>query len=62
MKNTNLGFFQGGKSIVFVKSLRFLQLCFSCKIDQEKVSGDVLLTEKVFCNRLQTPITRCDPL
>ena len=42
-----LGIFPRGKSIVFLKSVRFLQLSFLCKIDQEKVSGDVLLRKKV---------------
>ena len=48
MKNANLEFFHGGKFIVFVKSLRFFQLCFLCKIDPEKVPGDVLLSKKSF--------------
>ena len=59
MKNANLGFFHGGKSIVFVKSLRFFQLCF---LDPEKVPGDVLLRKKVLCNPMEPPITRCKPL
>ena len=37
-KTQNLEFFQRFSSIVFVKNLRFLQLWFLCKIDQEKVS------------------------
>ena len=52
MRNANLGFFHGGKSIVFVKSLRFFQHCFLFKIDPEKVPGDVLLRKKVLCNPL----------
>ena len=57
MKNANLEFFHGGKSIVFVKSLRFFQLCFLWKIDPEKVPGDVLREKKVLCNLIEPPIT-----
>ena len=43
---------KGVKSIVFVKNLRFIKLLFLCKIDKEKVSGDDLVSKKVFCNPL----------
>ena len=40
MKNAKLEFFHRGYSIVLVKNFTFLQLCFLCKMDQEKVSGN----------------------
>ena len=43
MTNAKFAFFQKGESTVFLKNLRFLQLLLLCKIDQEKVSGNVLV-------------------
>ena len=47
-----INFFPKGKSIVFVKNLRFIQRSFSFKIDQEKLSGDVLVRKTFFCHPL----------
>ena len=43
MAKAKFAFFQNGESTVFLKNLRFLQLLLLCKIDQEKVSGNVLV-------------------
>ena len=43
MANAKFAFLQNGESTVFLKKLRFLQLLLLCKIDQEKVSGNVLV-------------------
>ena len=55
MTKAELAFFQKGESTVLLKNLRFLQLLLLCKIDQEKVSENVLL-KKTFS------VTRCKPL
>ena len=47
-----INFFPKGKSIVFVKNLRFIQRSFSFKTDQEKLSGDVLVRKTFFCHPL----------
>ena len=52
MKNAKFAFFQRGKSIVFVKKLRLIQLLVLWKINQEKVSGDVPVIKKFICNPL----------
>ena len=36
MKNAKWEFFQRGRSIFFIKSFRFRQLCFLCKINKKK--------------------------
>ena len=46
MKNAKLEVFQRGRSIVFVKSFRFLQLCFLCKINKKKVFRNVLVKKQ----------------
>ena len=51
-KNAKFEFFQRGWSIVFIEKLRFLKLLCFCKIDQEKVSGDILVRKQFFCNPL----------
>ena len=43
IKNAKLEFFKRGKSVSLVKNLRFLQLRFLSKINQEKLSGNVLV-------------------
>ena len=45
MKNAKLEFFQRGRSIVFVKSFRFLQF-FLCKINKKKVFRNVLVKKQ----------------
>ena len=54
IKNAKLEFLQRGQFIVLVKNLRFLQLSFLCKRDQEKVFGNVLVRKK-FLTSFVTP-------
>ena len=48
MKNAKVKIFQRGSSMVFVKNLKFLQLLFLYKINQERVSNEVLARKKVY--------------
>ena len=52
MKNAKLGFFQRGESIVFRQKFKISSTLFFMQNRPKKVSGDVLLRKKVFCNPL----------
>ena len=50
--------------MVLVKNLKFLELLLFCKIEQEKVSGDVVNRKRfsASCKPFYVPVTPCNHL